>query len=436
MPDTEIQSPLPTATSTPITETEIIETEESSNTNIGIEADIPLEVQVEMELIQRQVIEGRGLQSTGVFTRALFTKEQLNQQLLDDFQEDYDPQEEAESAVVLDVFGLLNADFDLYNFYLDLFTEQIAGFYDNETKEMVVILDGSFQGPERLTYAHEYTHALQDQNFDIQNGLKYNDEDCEVDTERCAAIQSLLEGDASLSELQWFQEHATIEDQQEIMDFYQNLESPMLDSAPTFIAKDLLFPYEVGYTFVEYLYQNGGWDAVNQAYSAPPVTTEQILHPEKYPDDPPLPVPLPDFLPELGEGWQEIDRNVMGEWYIYLILAEGLNEKARLNEKQAESAAAGWEGDTYVVYHNPEQNKTAMVFRTAWESSSQAEEFTEAFLAYANKRFGEPTEESPRFVTWKTAQGVHTLHMDGIYTTWIAAPDSTLTARIWELTGP
>lgn len=416
---------LPAATTTATAlETDEVDTEPDTSTNI------PPEIEVEMALIQNQVIEERGLEATGVFTQVLYTKEQLNQRLIEDFEEDYDPQEEAETAIVLDVFGLLNADFDLYNFYLELFTEQIAGFYDNETKEMVVILGEGFQGPQRLTYAHEYTHALQDQNYNIRNGLMYNDEACETDTERCAAIQALMEGDASLSELNWFQEYATMEDKREILTFYDNLESPMLESAPSFIAEDLLFPYDTGYTFVEYLYQRGGWNAVNQAYAAPPVTTEQILHPEKYPDDQPIPVSIPDLIPDLGEDWQEIDRNVMGEWYTYLILAHGLDENARLSEAQAEEAAEGWGGDTYVVYHHQEQNLTAMVFKTIWESSTQAEEFTDAFLAYANERFGKPVERTSDLITWETGSGVHLLKIDNVYTTWVAAPDLTLATTI------
>ena len=409
---------------------------EETQTDTGeknTKTDIPPQIQVEMELIQRQVIEERGLESTGVFTRVLFTREQLKERLVEDFREDYDPEEEKESAAVLDVFGLLNADFDLYNFYLDLLTEQISGFYDNETKEMVVVLGEGFEGPQRLTYAHEYTHALQDQNFDIQDGLNYNDDACEVDTERCAAIQALLEGDASLSELGWYQENATIEDQREILSFYSDLESPMLDSAPAFISEDLLFPYEAGYTFVDYLYQRGGWNAINAAYNSPPVSTEQILHPEKYPDDRPIEVPIPDLTPILGDDWEEIDRNVMGEWYIYLILAHGLSDKFRISETIAEEAAAGWGGDTYVVYHNHQQDSTVMALRALWESPSQAEEFINAFLDYAQGRFGKPVEKTPEYYSWDLAGYKHTLFIEDVYTTWISAPEQDIVTQVWDI---
>ena len=174
-----------------------------------VNTSIPPEILVEMELIQRQVIQDRGLEPSGVFTRVLYTRDQLQQRIMDDFLDEYDPEEEADYAIVREVFGLLNSDFDMYNFYVDLYSEQVAGFYDNETKEMVVVQEEGFEGPERLTYAHEYTHALQDQNYNIQDGLNYNNNSCEADSERCAAIQALMEGDATLSELNWFQENAS-----------------------------------------------------------------------------------------------------------------------------------------------------------------------------------------------------------------------------------
>ena len=68
-------------------------------------------------------------------------------------------------------FGLINPDFDLQNLYIDLYSEQIAGFFDIEENEMVVVQGEGFGGVERFVYAHEYTHVLQDQNFDIENGL-------------------------------------------------------------------------------------------------------------------------------------------------------------------------------------------------------------------------------------------------------------------------
>jgi hypothetical protein len=390
------------------------------------------ETLAEMEIIQRQVIRDRGLEASGIFTRTLFTKDQLRQRVIEDFLEDYSEEEAQEDVIILESFGLLNSDFDIYDFYLDLFSEQIAGFYDNETKEMAVVQGSKFGGTERLTYAHEYTHALQDQNYDLRNGLNYNEEACETDTERCAAIQALIEGDASLSELNWFMNHASAEDRTDIFDFYDDFEQPMMDSSPDFISEDFLFPYENGLEFVQYLYDRGGWDAVDQAYADLPVSTEQILHPERYPDDKPIPVNLPELSQILGEGWVDIDQNVMGEWYTYLILAHGLEEDARLNEDDAAEAAEGWGGDAYIVFYNAEAASTVMVLRTLWESSKETDEFVDAFKSYARDRFGRPEENRSDYVLWQGDAEVHALHIETVYTTWILAPDETTTNLVWD----
>ena len=108
----------------------------------------------EMETIQRQVVQERGLDPPETFERVLWTSDQLRQHVLDEFLKDYTQEDMREDGIVLQAFGLLNADFDLYNFYLDLLSENIAGFYDNESKEMVVVQGGDFGGIERLTYAH------------------------------------------------------------------------------------------------------------------------------------------------------------------------------------------------------------------------------------------------------------------------------------------
>jgi hypothetical protein len=132
----------------------------------------------------------------------------------------------------------------------------------------------------------------------------------------------------------------------------------------------------------------------------------------------------------LGEGWQEIDQNVVGEWYTYLILAHGLDEDWRINETQAAEAAEGWGGDSYIVFHQPDTDETVMVFRTSWESSKEAEEFIEAFQDYAGSRFGEPVDEASNQITWEVNGEVHVLLMEGFYTTWIAAPDRDLADAI------
>lgn len=98
---------------------------------------------------------------------------------------------------------------------------------------------------------------------------------------------------------------------------------------------DLMFPYEYGFTFVEFLFEKNGFDSIDAAFLDPPVSTEQILHPERYPWDEPKKVTLPELENTLGETWTLIDQNVMGEWSTYLILSQAYDRDHRLNDDLA-----------------------------------------------------------------------------------------------------
>lgn len=396
------------------------------------ESGLPPETASQMDEIEGQVSELRRLERLEPVSRAVMSPDELRQRVMEDFFEDYSLEDASDDAIELEAFGLLDRDFDLYTFYIDLYSEQIAGFYDDEEKAMYVVQGRGFQGPQRLTYAHEYVHALQDQHYNFDEGLNYNEEACEEDTERCAALQALIEGDASFTELQWFFSYATAQDQREIREFYNNYSSPIFENAPSFFRESLLFPYSAGQEFVSHLYELDGWNAIENAYRNPPVSTEQILHPERYPDDQPVLVELPDLSGVLGEGWREISNNVIGEFYTYLILAHGKEENARLREEEARNAASGWGGDNYLVYHNDDTGETIMAVKFVWDSERDSEEFSGAFQRYTSLRFGPAAVSTGAVTSWQAADSYTLFHHLGIETTWIYAPDQVFAELIWE----
>jgi len=396
----------------------------------GTGSNLPGEITRQMDEIQKQVIDLRGLRSNGSVERALLTPEQLRDHVMNNFLADYTSDEARDDVIFYSQLGLLEPDFDLQEFFLELYSEQVAGFYDDETKEMYVVRGEGFEGPERLTYAHEYTHALQDQNYDFEDGLNFNDEACDENTERCAALQALIEGDASATEFEWFVEHGTQEELLQIQEFFENFESPIFDSAPSFMREDFIFPYNYGQSFVENLRSRGDWEAVDRVYQAPPVSTEQILHPERYPEDEPVPVTIPDLAPIFGEGWREVDRDTLGEWYTFLLLAHGLQENTRVEASTAQSAAEGWEGDAYVVYHNDETGQSALVLDTLWESENDAGEFGDAFREYAGNRFGESSLDDVNLTAWENSEAATEFRVDGQRTVWVLAPNADLLQAI------
>jgi len=419
----DVEVSIPTAETTLPVPPDVSDPQEEQN-------ELPDDLSEILLQIESEVVQIRGLDQTKPVKKTLISMSELEEIVKNDFFLEYSDQEAEQDVLVLSALGLLPEGFELRDFYLDLYSEQIAGFYDDETKEIYVVQGAEFGGSEKLTYSHEFTHVLQDQVYDLEDGLGLNEEDCEEDSERCAAVQALIEGDASYTEFLWFQSYATREDYFELMQTFNEMESPILDTAPPFMASDLYFPYEKGYTFVEYLYEQDGYDAVDLAYQNPPVSTEQILHPEKYPDDVPQVVDLPDLINILGNEWHLFEQNIMGEWYTFLILNQAYEEGFQLSEEIASKAATGWGGDSYAVYLNENTDEVVFVNEVAWDTLADAEEFAEAFQDYADLRWGDSKDEIEGNPTWHEEKSVIVFMRDGDHTIWLISPNDTILTRI------
>jgi hypothetical protein len=274
-----------------------------------------------------------------------------------------------------------------------------------------------------MTYAHEYTHALQDAQYDLEDGLKLQDEFCELDSEYCGAVTALIEGDASFTETQWFLEHSTLKDKQEIIQYYQNYSSPIFDTTPAFLQEDLIFPYVKGLEFVTYLFEKGGYAAIDDAYLNPPSSTEQILHPERYPNDQPIKIELKDFTSILGNGWEEIERNALGEWYTYLMFAKPLNSDWVLVEDIALAAAEGWGGDLYLVYQHSTNDEVVLISVSEWDTQSDADEYWQAFTDYAALRWGKTTQNSTNQMVWELESETIWISRQTNQILWIITPN-------------
>ena len=409
--------------------------EEESETSPALppsesEAAIPPDVRDQMDQIQDEVVLLRGLRPTRPVNRGLLSTDELRQYVLDEFLDDYGEEEARDDAHVYAMLGLLEEDFELFDFWLNLYSEGIAGFYDDDIEQMFVVQDSEFGGPERLTYAHEYAHALQDQTYEYDEGMGYNDEACEDTGERCDALQALLEGDATLLEERWLLTYASEADFQQLLQFYDSFSSPTYESAPEFIKADFLFPYTTGRDFVEYFFLDGGWAAVDALYDNPPTSTEQILHPRRYPDDPPVEMSVPDALDALGPGWREVEQDVLGEWFTFLVLSEFIPEEL------AREAAEGWGGDYYLVFRNESEGTGALGVSTVWDTVRDAHSFYGAFRDYGDARFGERTLSSTTRFIWDSPGEWSSIDIAGDQTLWIIAPDEATGEALREVLTP
>jgi hypothetical protein len=413
-----VTSTLPASTPTHEVEQEPSLQPAASPTSVTICPILTAQERSQLDEIEQQVVTLRGLQPLEPVERTMLTREQIRQQVTDEFYSEYSQEDAEDEARLLSLLGLLPADFDLLNFYTDLYSEQIAGYYDDETEGMALICGAKLGGPQRLTFAHEFTHALQDQTYDLEEGLGYSDEACENQSERCAALQALVEGDATLLENQWWQIYATQEDWDDLVALFGTFETPVLDSAPRFMYANLLFPYMAGQTFVRSLYQEGGWAAVDAAYENPPLSTEQILHPERYPDDAPIPLVKPDPDRALGAPWRPLEPDTLGEWFTQLTLNE------YLPKADAVKAAEGWAGDYYLAFEDVGTGLGALVLVTQWDTMRDVLEFSAAFLDYGDARFEKRETSATYEATWSGDAGHASFERQSNQTRWVLAPNA------------
>jgi hypothetical protein len=346
-----------------------------SPTTAGSPATGDDEIAQQLAQIEQETIKVRGLQPTGTVPSQIINHDQLHANLQKQLETSYSQAEADQDTLELWLFRLVDdRSLDLYQLQLDLLTEQVIGYYDTDAKELFVISDEAGLPPlAQYTMSHEYTHALQDQNYDLN---KLTPEDSH-DADRNEAATSLIEGDAVLSSTYWALQYMSKSDLGEIVNGSGELSSSVLDSAPQYIQKSLLFPYDQGLNFVTSLYGQGQFDAVDAAFADPPTSTEQILHPEKYlaaNRDNPQPVTLPDLTGALGAGWAQQDTDTLGEFDLNELLVENGADSG-----DADKAAAGWGGASYALYTHDTDG--LVIMDSVWDTQPDADEFAAAMRA-------------------------------------------------------
>jgi hypothetical protein len=337
-------------------------------------------------LLQRIETEVSGLRGLQARTRVPFRfldPAALQRFLVDRFNQDYLPSERESDQKLLTTLGLINQNDSVVQILLDVLQEQIIGFYNQDDKAMYLVMSdpGQFGPEEKDTFAHEYTHALQDQYFDLTTlAPKHPDND-----DRSLAILALTEGDAVLMQRLWAQEKMS---QDEINQLGQGGADSKLFSAPQFLREQLLFPYSDGFNFVRQMYQaGGGYAGVDDVFRSPPESTAQILHPEKYRSRVrPIEVSLPDLSQgSLGDGWRLIKSNVLGELDIRLILSQ-LTDSSR-----GVRSSGGWGGDRWELLEK--DGRQALVVKTVWDTPNDARNFFDTFALAMRNRYPAAKQE-------------------------------------------
>jgi hypothetical protein len=385
------------------------------------EAESPENAAIRAE-IEENVAEIRGLEPLEPVVTTVLTRDQLSERVENDLFAELTEEDAREFTLILSAYDFVPRDFDYYNFVLDLYSEQIAGFYDSETNEFVVVSDDNdLDALEQLTHAHEYMHALQDQHFSLE---LLDDES--ADSEAVAALSALAEGEATLLQtLYLLGGYFTLEDLGAIVTDSADDEFPVLESAPPVLANNLLFPYTSGAEFVQYLYDRGGFAAIDDAWADPPLSTEDILHPDRYlAGDEPQIVSSAPLTETLGAGWRMLDEEVFGEFFLREYLSQ------QLSNADVDVAATGWGGDRYAVYWNEEAGDIVGILDIAWDTPQDGDEFAQAFADFAESKYGSAGQSAANGgVCWQ-GEDVTCLFRVGSDTFVVRAPDQGLAEAI------
>ena len=306
-----------------------------------------------------------------------------------------------------------------------------AGIYVAEQEQLYAA-----SGPQEIDadgqalLAHAYVHALQDQHFDL--GVM---DARATTTDAALAVRALVEGDATLLTAFYRYEDLVAADWEHLAELVLQAEQPgygeELDRSETW-TRLKRFPYWEGRRFAHALFQDGGWQALNSAYTDPPRSTEHVLHPDRYLEgrrSPPL-VVVPDLGPVLGEDWTMLLQDTLGEF------VAGLYLDTLLPEETAWRAADGWDGDTLVVWEHDDGSRV-LAWRTIWDTTADAAEFERASASLITHRYVPAWPvDPPRGLAgqwWETDREALCVFRVARYVTSVQAPDVNALANIVQV---
>jgi hypothetical protein len=317
-------------------------------------------------------------------------------------------------------FGLSEPGMDLEGLIdaIGLDSAVVAGAPDGG---LAIRADISSADMDLMQVACAYERLLLEQTYpDAASGLQA--EVCLSDVDACLAKRALFEGDAALLAEQWLRTFGSSSVATSGISACGTSRSTTDTVSPGLVPL-LTFPQEHGVEFVRALFLKAGWEGVDQAFASPPISTEQVLHPERYPKDTPRPPDFADPAPTLGTDWTLEDSGTLGEWRTRLVL------EAYLDTEEAILAAEGWDGDHYTLLTNASLGSRALALLTRWDTVRDAHEFSGAFRTYGENRFG-PAKRVGTALTWTTSSGIVILDVGNDQTLWIEAPDATLAAAL------
>ena len=342
--------------------------------------------------IARQLTDISGMKLHHPVPCSFITKEEVNAFLKKRIKDTSNPDEVRAEELTLKKFGLIPQDFDLAKNEVDLLTEQAAAFYDYDKKKLF-ITDSTSTDSQTPVLAHELSHALADQNYNLARFIKQGRKSDDGSTARLA----VMEGQATwmMSEYLARQAGTSLKDSATLASTMANLaagddssdanakpdsEFPVFDKEPLYLKQTLVFPYTKGMIFQQAVVMRDSDAAFGEVFTHPPVSTQQILHPEKYfdhvqPTDPALPAV------HLAHGYKALVGGELGE------LEQGILLEQYDGKTRADELAPHWRGCNFELQENKKAARVVLLYSTEWDSEDSARQYFAAYREVMQKKW-------------------------------------------------
>jgi len=321
------------------------------------------------------------------------TKDKINKFLNDRVKEVAKPEEIRAEELTLKKFGLVPNDFDLAKNTVDLLTEQAAAFYDYDKKKLF-ITDSTPSDTREPVLAHELAHAIADQNYNLAKFIRQGRKSDDGSTARLA----VMEGQATwlMSEFLARKVGQSLKDSPTLLAMMSSVNDggsgkyPVFDNSPLYLRLSLVFPYTKGMLFQNAVHDKDSQYGFAEVFLKPPVSTQQIMHPEKYfsgvkPTEPDLPDP------HLPKGYKSLVGGTLGELE-HSIMLEQFSGK-----ETAEKLAPHWRGSTFALVENKKLGRVVLLYAVEWDTEDAARDYTSAYRKQMQQKWKkfEVTSDAP-----------------------------------------
>lgn len=365
----------------------------------------------EIEGMSRDLEEISGLKFKHKVPADLIDKDHLRKFLSQRIDTSLKPSDIKAESLILKMLGLVPADYDLRAQTVDLLTEQAAAFYDYKKKKLFV-MEGDTGEAAIMALAHELGHALADQHFHLERYIKQNSQSDDAASARMA----VMEGQASWLMAAYLHKRAGLgpDVPEAILRMMSGSldqgagQFPVFKQSPLYVRESLVFPYKEGMLFQDAVFRKLGKDGFAEVFRRAPVSTQQVLHPERYLEHqaPKFPA-VPEVAPK--RQYRKLAEGTLGEFDYRVLLTQ-----FESREKSDELAPA-LAGSQFALFEDKRGRQPVLAWASKWESSEKARAFFDFYKLALRKKSADlqPAQETDGVLEGRNGAGFYRVRLSG-----------------------